>query len=261
MLHSFLDSNPWFDGEIILVHSHLPQAATKKLEDQFGNLHCKSAEEALAQAITSLVEHFPHLEDRRDRFLSLETLLLPDARPTLFLDSDILVRGDLSDLATIDAALVACPDASILRGRSRDPLTMEELQDPGEGNSFNAGMLMLGDDALNTQRLERMFEYLQPESWQAIRSDHTDQAVWNRLFPGEVQLASPDYNFMVGHTELQDVAEAEWNGLRILHFNGPAKPWLPDRHQAAVAQGGLRAWAFEQWRMACSNMLAHRVAK
>lgn len=251
MLHSFLATNRWFSGKIVVLHSRLRPADINLLERDFANLSCKGADPRLSAAVDDLVSAFPHLERRRDRFLSLDMLFSPDG-PSLFLDSDMLIRGDLSPLAQVNAALIACPDATMLRGRRRDLATMEEVD--GQGITFNAGMMLVGcaTDALTRQALQ----CLTPQSWAAIRSDHTDQAVWNMLYANQVHLADRTYNFMVGHGNLQPLDESEWNALHVLHFNGQVKPWLPDAQRAAEAEGGVAAWAFGKWRAAARAMLA-----
>jgi Glycosyl transferase family 8 len=252
MLHSFLANNHWFSGDIIVLHSRLRAADIALLEGQFGKLTCKTAEPRLVEALDGLVAAFPHLEKRRDRFLSLNMLMEERAGPSLFLDSDMLIRDDFSPMAELEAVLIACPDATKLRGLRRDLTTMEEGE--GQGRSFNAGVMLLQSSSPELKVV--MLALLKPESWAAIRSDHTDQAVWNMLFADQVELAGERFNYMVGHNALLPLDESEWSSLCVLHFNGPAKPWLPDRQVQAAAKGGLVGWAFGEWREAARAMLA-----
>jgi lipopolysaccharide biosynthesis glycosyltransferase len=252
MLHSFLEQNSWFVGEIIVLHSRLRISDIALLEGQFAKLSCKRADAQLAKALDALVASFPHLEKRRDRFLSLDILLEDRAGPSLFLDSDMLIRGDLSSLTDNDATLVACRDATMLRGLRRVLATMEESE--GQGSSFNAGVMLL--QSSSPDLAEATLARLTPENWAAIRSDHTDQAVWNVLFADQVQLVDSRFNYLVGHSALQPLDEPEWPSLCALHYNGPAKPWLADRQMQAAAKGGLTNWAFAEWREAARAMLA-----
>lgn len=248
MLHSFLAANPWFDGEIVVLHARLESHETDLLQSGFQRLSCRTAGPGLGGAVDRLIEAFPKLADRRDRFLSLETLLLPGAWPRLFIDSDVVVCGDLSPVLGTPGALVACPDATMLRGRERDTATFAEVE-RGEAArpSFNAGMMLVrkaGADPLGL---------LDPAAWAAIASDHTDQAVWNLLYRDHVSLVGPEFNFMVGHAGLYGDVPAS---VRLYHFNGRAKPWLADRQAQAAAQGGITGTAFAAWREACKAMLA-----
>jgi hypothetical protein len=252
MLHSFLASNPWFDGNIVVLHARLGARDAALLEDQFPHLICRTASAALVAAVDRLADSFPNLADRRDRFLSLETLLFPGVWPRLFIDSDVVVCGDLSPIMGDPAPLVACPDATMLRGLERDRATFAEVARGDDARpSFNAGMMLVREPAGTVLAL------LEPEAWRAVASDHTDQAVWNRLFRDRVSLADPAYNFMVGHAGLY--GEATPSQPKLLHFNGQAKPWLPDRHAAALARGGIVGASFEAWRKACQAMLAAKL--
>ncbi len=233
VLHSFLAANAWFDGEIVVVHARLEPADVAALEADFPRLRCRTAAPPLRQAIARLAAAFPHLADRRDRFLSLETLLLPGGWPRLFIDSDVAVRGDLAPAFEPPGALIACPDAALLRGGGRD--------------SFNAGMMLVREPRPGA------LAALEPAQWRAIASDHTDQAVWNRLYAGEVALADPRFNFMVGHAALYPAVPAD---IRLLHFNGRDKPWKPAAQAAASERGGVVGEAFAAWRRACQAMLA-----
>lgn len=260
MLDSFLRHNSWFDGEIVVLHDRLAEDASDLLEAQFPKLMCRKASPQLIQAINQLVSAFPHLQDRRDRFLSLETLLMPTSETILFLDSDIVVVGSVADLAVDGAKLRVCPDATLLRGQLRHRVTMEEVDhsDADSMASFNAGMILINPTAIDADLNGRLFRCLDPQGWSAVKSDHTDQIVWNRLFHHRAMLADPCYNFLLGHAGLYAEVERVPANMRVLHFNGPAKPWLPHYQQAATHSGGMTSWAFEQWRLACSAMLSRQ---
>jgi hypothetical protein len=260
MLDSFLQHNSWFDGEILVLHSRLAHEASDLLQAQFPNLVCRKASPRLTHIIDQLVAAFPHLQDRRDRFLSLETLLMEPSETTLFLDSDIVVVGSIADLAIESEKLRVCPDATLLRGQLRHRVTMEEVDhsDADSMASFNAGMILIGENAIDAGLHDRLFACLDPQCWSAVKSDHTDQLVWNRLFHDRAVLADPCYNFMLGHAGLYSDGDRAPANMRVLHFNGPAKPWLPQHQQAVAQKVGLTSWAFEQWRLACSAMLSRQ---
>lgn len=262
MLDSFLHHNSWFDGQIIVLHNRLAGEAVRLLEAQFPKLLCQNASAALTGAVDRLVDSCPHLQDRRDRFLSLETLLMPGPETTLFLDSDIVVVGSIAELSVPGGQVRVCPDATLLRGQSRHSVTMAEIghSDANKMQSFNAGMILISEAAINADLSDGLFACLDPQSWSAVQSDHTDQFVWNRLFGNSAVLADLCYNFMIGHADLYKDADSATENMRILHFNGPAKPWFPRYQQAAAQRGGVTRWAFDQWRLACSVMLSRQRA-
>lgn len=258
MLASFRAANPWFDGEILILHSRLSAADEAALAAAFPHLSCRGPSLRLAAAIDDLVAAHPHLATRRDRFLSLETLLLPPRSKHLFCDSDLLFRGDIAPLFAIDAPLVAAPDAAMLRGNVRAADTLAEVTpaDGARAASFNAGLLVHDPAAAGAATADALWPLLDPEVWSRVASQHTDQAVWNLLLRDRVHLVGTEFNLMMTHRRASFAHEPVAIGdARVLHFNGPAKPWRPDRHADAIARDGDYAEAFRLWIAARADWL------
>lgn len=260
MLASFLAHNRWFAGDILVLHSRLTGADQAALAAAFPRLVCRTASPPLAAAIDTLAAAHPHLAARRDRFLSLETLLLPATGRLLFADSDLLFRGDIAPLLDSDAALVACPDAAMLRGNVRDAATLAEVA-AGETApaSFNAGLLVYDPVAAGPGVAAALWPLLDPAGWARIASQHTDQAVWNLLLRDRVHLAGTAFNLMIGHRAASFAHEpVPLADARVLHFNGGAKPWRPDRHADAIARDPEYAAAVRLWAAARADWLRAR---
>jgi hypothetical protein len=254
MLASFLATNRWFDGDILVLHSRLSGSDQAALATAFPRLSCRTAGPRLTAAIDVLVAAHPHLAGRRDRFLSLETLLLGGPGKRIFADSDLLFRGDISALLDRGALLVAAPDAAMLRGNQRDADTLAEVAANADARaSFNAGLLVYDPDPAMADAL---WPLLDPTGWSRIASQHTDQAVWNLLLRDRVALVSTAFNLMIGHRatsvahETISIADAQ-----VLHFNGGAKPWRPDRHADAIARDPAYAEALRLWAAARADWL------
>jgi hypothetical protein len=258
MLHTFRQTNPWFCGETLVLHTRLRDHEVDLLEREFANLACRLPSPQLRIAIDLLVSSFPALDSRRDRFLSLECLLLDGDAPLLFVDSDVLISGDLAGLFAPGTAVVACADATMLRGRERDRHTFAEVDRSADADtarpSFNSGMLALGAPAALRAKTAAMFDLLTPARWQWLASDHTDQAVWNALFADDVELADCGYNFMVGHAPLYQQMP---DNLRALHFNGRHKPWLPASQLRAASHGQVVQDCYARWLAAWRMVIAH----
>lgn len=257
MLASFLAHNPWFAGDILILHSRLTETDQIALAAAFPRTACRTASPDLTAAIDALVAAHPHLASRRDRFLSLETLLLPGSGRTLFADSDLLFRGDLSPLLAVDAPLLAAPDAAMLRGNARDTATLAEVAAGTDAPaSFNAGLLLYDPDPADADAL---WPLLDPDHWTRIASRHTDQAVWNLLLRDRVQLVGTAWNLMIGHRAASFAHEAvALEQAQVLHFNGAAKPWRPDRHAGAIARDPEFLAAVRLWATARADWLKAR---
>ena len=170
----------------------------------------------------------------------------------LFLDSDLVFTGDVSSILEEQGTILAAPDRAMLQGNRRDPETLEEREgDAGsEGfQSFNAGLMVLRPGTRHEETRSAILDLLMPEHWDQMRSDHTDQAVLYKLFGKTVTLLDQRFNRMILHSSsLRGVADLALEDAVVLHFNGPAKPWLPERHVgAALADGtfikALRIWS------------------
>lgn len=166
--------------------------------------------------------------------------LLPDLDKVLYLDGDILVRGDLSALFDIDLGdrlLAAAPDTGVL---SFHRPVHEEV-----ATYFNSGVMLM-----NLARMRE--EGCRSKLVSAKRSDGEralmDQDVFNRVCDGRVALlpvrwnclivnlvrafghglfSMQDFNraFDAGYTDLQEFGR----DAAIIHFSSKDKPWIsPD---------------------------------
>ena len=262
MLQSFLETNPWFAGQINLLQDDLSDQQKSEFSEFFGQVHFPEISPALSAAIGTLVAALDHLADRRRRFYSLETFFADAAGPVLFCDSDMLFRSDISPMFEIPGPLAACGDRAQIAGGGRDPATLAETADgapDGGFSSFNAGLMVIGRAARNADIRSALMGELDPENWAAIASDHTDQAVLNRVFGSAVSIAPPQFNYLVGHAgALKGAAGVSAKEAKVLHFNGPAKPWAFAAHMRAARQSAEFVWAAGQWFDCYRRYLAAR---
>ena len=162
--------------------------------------------------------------------------IVPELEKAIYLDSDIMVLGDISDLYRQNLhgkLLAACPDM----GREpREKLTGVNPNYVSFGEEhiyFNAGVLVI--DCKKWREQNVLKELLKIE--EKYRNDmiFMDQDVLNKYFDCNYTTLSIEYNFMPHMKELcksgkienitpKMVDEAE-NHCRIIHFAGPVKPW------------------------------------
>lgn len=262
MLDSFLTHNRWFDGRIIVVHDGMTHAEQEELSADFKSVAFCTPSTDLKQAVARLVAAYPHLRSRAARFLSLQCFWLPDDEgDLLFCDSDLLFLRDIRDAVGTPGDLLACPDKAQTQGHGRDRVTMAE-GDGSEGGghrSFNAGLMVMRAALLQQRPRHRISALLEPEEWSRIASDHTDQAVLNICFGRDVRLLPERYNLLVGHAgAIRGATDGAFSDAEVLHFNGPAKPWLLARHPGSTARDGLMIRAYEEWFAAHVRHLTQR---
>lgn len=151
-------------------------------------------------------------------------LFLPELYPqydkVLYLDSDIIVLGDISELYNTDMGtnLVAAAPDDIIQ-------TNKVFQDYAElvvgvakyQHYFNAGVLLMNLDELRKFNFQEKFLYLLEKVKFSVAQD---QDYLNRLCKGRVTLVSHDWDVMPYVNE-----ETKPEDIKIVHYNFAYKPW------------------------------------
>ncbi len=168
------------------------------------------------------------------RFHALDVFRLDGYRKVLFCDSDVVFQRPVDELFERLGALVCAGDGAFLSGRGRDPVTFREVAisagvDTALDRTFNSGVLLIDGSLTRGGVHADLLALVTPEPWRNSDTWLADQFVLNRYFAGRQTLVSSTYNYPL-------IFEAEvrrWEGLtpsraKVLHFNGPVKPWRPD---------------------------------
>ncbi|MBV0913040.1 glycosyltransferase family 8 protein [Anianabacter salinae] len=251
-LHSFHLHNPWFGGDVVVFGPGLTVSEVSALERVSPNLQVADPPPKLVRAIDRVVAAQPQVAATRDRFLSGAALTLAEYDTVLFLDADILVRGDLSAIYVHDAPLLACPDRALLIGKRRRAADYGWAEAGEAGTlacSFNAGVMLLNRATRGETRLGGYLDLLARYADGRFDTDLRDQALFNILFAEDIVHLPSRYNFLVSATfALRDMVGLAPQDAAIVHFNGPFKPWRPDQSLALAARHPelrpiLREWA------------------
>lgn len=175
-------------------------------------------------------------------------LLAPEILPTgvdrfVYLDSDLLVRGDLRDLFAMPLGgrtVATCQD--YIGTFAQAVANHRELGVPGTTPYFNSGVMLVDRDLWQADRVsERVLEctrrnerhlYAQGKFFQY------DQYALNVVLRDAVVLLDMTWNHG---------AEYPYRDCRIVHFNGHGKPWSPtcspefrDEFHSVLARTGWR---------------------
>jgi lipopolysaccharide biosynthesis glycosyltransferase/predicted O-methyltransferase YrrM len=147
--------------------------------------------------------------------------LLPVDR-TLYLDADILARGDIGRLWDTDLdgkSLGACPDVGF-------PLGHEEIE---RGPYFNAGVLLM-----DLTGIRRGAQRLRDIAKSMLSSKFAEQDAMNAHFRGDWKPLSLDWNaqglgtYAELHTADREAIDLhEMANPTLVHFTGPVSPSLP----------------------------------
>ncbi len=151
-------------------------------------------------------------------------LFLPELYPqydkVLYLDSDIIVVGDISELYNTDMGtnLVAAAPDDIIQ-------TNKVFQDYAElvvgvakyQHYFNAGVLLMNLDELRKFKFQEKFLYLLGKVKFSVAQD---QDYLNRLCKGRTTIVSHDWDVMPYVNN-----ETKEEDIKLIHYNFAYKPW------------------------------------
>lgn len=232
MLASFLDNNPWFDGDIVIIHHSLP-AAHRRLFECFEHVTFRPVSQRLDHTLRDLAQALPGLglEQKMPRFYSLEAFLIPDYERVFYFDSDILFISNVSALCETERGrLMCCGDSCHYRDLSRDAHSFLPIKPDSEGSplrhTFNSGVMVIDDSLRTPQNYQGLTDLLTPAVWKSIRAPHTDQVVLNLYFQDLCTILDGRYNFLVPFAH--DIFEYDGfteRDIYALHFLGRTKPW------------------------------------
>jgi lipopolysaccharide biosynthesis glycosyltransferase len=182
--------------------------------------------------------------------LALPRLLPKDATRILYLDADIIARGDLSELFSLDlqgAVIGAVREPSDPFFWSRNGLehVFELGVDPWQPY-FNAGVLVMDAAGARAARMEeRCLEYMAAHQPRLMDQDALNAVLAGSILELPTRWNVEDYYFKSRsrRARYRTILDA----ARVLHFVGDRKPWndsrvwLSDEWEAEV--GALRAQA------------------
>lgn len=151
-------------------------------------------------------------------------LFLPELYPqydkVLYLDSDIIVVGDISELYNTDMGtnlVAAAPDDIIQYNKVFQDYAELVVGVAKYQNYFNAGVLLMNLDELRKFDFEEKFLYLLGTVKFSVAQD---QDYLNRLCKGRVTLISHDWDVMPYVNE-----ETKPEDIKLIHYNFAYKPW------------------------------------
>lgn len=141
--------------------------------------------------------------------------ILGKINSVLYLDCDVIIRGPLKDLFSIDLKNMA---AAMVKDVESD----SEAKRLGLKNYFNAGVMLINLDYWRKNKIEdNLFEYTKTHTdeikWQ-------DQDILNCVLNENIKAIDTKWNyqyFLYDEVNTNDLNEAE-----ILHLSGRFKPWL-----------------------------------
>ncbi len=168
-------------------------------------------------------------------------LLMSTYNKVLYLDSDIVVNGNLKELFNIDfdnKQILAVKDATaqilhLKEFSERKKHIKEYLQLEKEKDYFNSGMIMFNISSINKDSYNALVE----RAFKKENLLYPDQDILNIIFKNSVKFVSSKWNFCCGifiwnksfieslnGDYLYDV-QSSFSTPIIVHYTSPQKPW------------------------------------
>lgn len=209
---------------------------------RFENAQIRFADVSGMVASYQLQTNNPHISvETYYRFLIQR--VLPDYDKVLYLDSDLIVQGDISLLYSIDlgdSLLAAARDIDFvgnldIKGENRLDYATDVLHLDDPYGYFQAGVLVL-----NTAEMRRLHPF---ETWLELASNseylYDDQDILNAECQGRVKYFDTAWNVMVNcdnrfkkvfsfaPANMFDDFMCAYAHPKIVHYAGYEKPWKP----------------------------------
>ncbi len=153
-------------------------------------------------------------------------LFIPDLYPqydkAIYLDSDIVVLGDIADLYNTEVEnnlVAAAPDGLIQWMKVFQDYAERVVGVSNYHNYFNAGILLMNLDAMRRFNFQNKFLYLLETIKFTVAQD---QDYLNRLCKGRVRILDMGWDTMPLPTDKPQVQEED---IKIVHYNLMYKPW------------------------------------
>lgn len=262
MIHSFLKSNAWFAGDILVFCNDLSPESVSRF-NTFQQVRLIQPSEVLLQKLDFLKNKVPQFKNIISQFYSIETFNLNGYEKVLFLDSDMIIVKSLQELFTSEILLAACPESCWYSGKGRnakdyEAVSFDEASDDFIETPVNSGFLFINEKMINTRNYQGLVNLVDHELWSNKRTFHADQMVMNFWFRNQFIIFDARYNFRPKNT-IQIAAKEQINlqDAFIIHFIRKHKPWNFDEMILAAENDMNLLKAYELWYQWYFDFLKH----
>ena len=209
LIYSFILHNPWYTQDIIIFHSRtISPLSSENMEDLktvYSNIKFIEVDESeYSRLITRLRQLGVNSRFIPSIFTFEPFDLIKQYDKILYLDSDMLVRGDLSELFVLPENIVVTPDAATYNV-SRKYFT------------FNGGFLLIDSKSENYKKI------LISTGEKSSDLRLADQSLLNHVLNKSVKMISSKYNCLKRCFPDSNFSHFD-NSIKIVHYVG-AKPW------------------------------------
>lgn len=224
-LKSFLENNLWFSGDVVILYNYdlsfISNENIRQIKLLYRNIIFKKIE---TNRYNHTIKEFKSKVSRNfHRFipsiLTLESFNVIGYDKVLYLDSDMLVIGDISELFKIGANIIATRDTSeYIRLTEVKPINDDSIK-------LNGGFLLLDGNFIKSRNhVDKMLDVFQ----NIKEPTFLDQSILNEYLKNfEVCFVSSDFNLLKRcfDDSKSDELKKHLSDIKIIHYVGE-KPWM-----------------------------------
>lgn len=156
-------------------------------------------------------------------YARIQAIKLLDESRIIYLDSDMLVIGDLSELiqSIPETVALAAAHDTVLLTHDNDGYLLDGKTGSPNSKYFNSGLLVLNTSECNKIDLLGKFKSL---TSRLVNANYADQSYLNVIFENQWFEIPPQWNRMTTPTA-PDAIFSEPDSAKILHYITARKPW------------------------------------
>jgi len=215
LIKSIIKHNVWFNYDIVVFHNNSSTKLSNKSKKDLTNFYSKIK----FKNVDDIYDKINIKKNSRKRFISsfltIETFNMIGYDKAIFLDSDMLCLGDLSDVFSYDI------DFGVTRDTNK--YNLQTKNSYNKNITFNGGFLVVGKRYLNSKTYNDLFDLCNNTT-----TDFADQFVMNEYFKNKnIFYFNSKYNALK-RCFPDEKFNNVFNDVRLLHFVGK-KPWINDK--------------------------------
>lgn len=221
MIHSFLRTNPWFSGDIVVFHSTklspLSDKGMKSILKINDKIKFKKVDDS---CYDQMYKHFKaRIPVKREvRALRFETFVLGGYDKVMYADSDMLFLGSVEDMFNQDYGITITRDG--WGGRVfTDPIKCVK-----NGVSMSGGLFVVSSEAIGKCYKPSLIKYGERYNMSEYDCVMYDQSVMNKFFKNTSVVIMPN-KFNVNRKWISDTKKCPVSDIRAVHFCDE-KPWI-----------------------------------
>ena len=252
MLYSFVTSNPWFRGDIVVICKDLPAEMLRGL-NLFNQVRIIAPAPVIEKKLDEISESIPKFKSIASRFYSLEIFRLGKYHKLLFLDSDMIVTGSVEELFRLPGSFYASAELCWYKGKGRSGSNFlsgfrEENLNGFIEKPVNTGFMLVDGSVLGSLHYDALVNRIQPGLWENNTLIYTDELIINLYFKGKITLLDTRYNYRARAARIvKEKENVAFEDAKIIHYYSKFKPWNFSEVLATSARNINWLKAYETW--------------